>query len=43
VWLEVNGYRLALEVEQRYATTMHVADGTLSTEALAALLRDAID
>ena len=43
IWLDVNGYRLALDAEQRYATTMRVADGTLSTEALAALLRDAID
>jgi len=43
VWLEVNGYRLALDAEQRYATTMRVADGTLSTDALANLLRDAID
>jgi death-on-curing protein len=43
VWLEVNGYRLALDGEQRYAMTMRIADGTLSTEALAALLRDAID
>lgn len=43
VWLEVNGYRLALDAEQRYATTILIADGTLSTEALAALLRDAID
>ncbi len=43
VWLEVNGYRLALDAEQRYATTMRVADGTLSTDALADLLRDAID
>ncbi|MFO8150059.1 MAG: type II toxin-antitoxin system death-on-curing family toxin [Trueperaceae bacterium] len=43
VWLEVNGYRLALGAEQRYDTTMRVADGTLSTEALAALLRQAID
>jgi len=43
VWLEVNGYRLALDAEQRYATAMRIADGTLSTEALAALLREAID
>ena len=43
VWLEVNGYRLALDADQRHATTMRVADGSLSTEALAALLRDAID
>ena len=42
-WLEVNGYRLALDAGQRYATTMRVADGSLSTEALAKLLRDAID
>ena len=43
VWLEVNGYHLALDAEQRYATTMRVADGTLATDALADLLRDAID
>lgn len=43
VWLEVNGYHLALDAEQRYDTTMRVADGTLSTETLASLLRDAID
>jgi len=43
IWLDANGYRLALDAEQRYATTMRIADGTLSTEAMATLLREVID
>lgn len=43
VWLEVNGMTLAFDAERRYQTTMRVAQGALSAEALAKLLRDAID
>ncbi len=42
VWLEVNGYGLALDAEQRYQLTMRVADGSLSLTALTTLLREAV-
>jgi len=42
VWLEVNGHGLALDAEQRYQLTMHVADGSLGMTALTTLLREAI-
>ena len=43
IFLEVNGYRLALESEERYELTMRVASGSLTLEGLAENLRDAID
>jgi death on curing protein len=43
IWLETNGYRLALDAEGRYAATMQVAAGSLSVTGLATLLADAID
>ena len=43
IWLETNGYRLALDAEGRYSTTMRVAAGSLSVTALATLLADVID
>lgn len=42
VWLEVNGYGLALVAEQRYQLTMRVADASLGMTALTTLLREAI-
>jgi prophage maintenance system killer protein len=42
VWLQVNGYGLALDAEQRYQLTMRVAAGSLGMSALAAPLREVI-
>jgi death-on-curing protein len=43
VFLQINGYRLALDQEQRYELTMRVADGSLSQTGLASLLHGVID
>lgn len=43
IWLELRGRRLALTPEQRYTLTVRVAEGRLTTDGLAAVLRDVID
>ena len=43
IFLDVNGYRLAMASEERYELTMQVASGSLTVEEVAEILRDAVD